>query len=610
MESYSPPSLSLRKKLEYLMVIRVLMVTLLLGSAIIVNINDVDSFADPSYLAIATLIIATYAATIIYALLVPRLKALEVLTYVQLTGDVLLAAGLIVLTGSSTSIFSFLLYLTIINSAIVMGQSGAFFTATQCGLVLLGILLYELDFIGLPGGHLALPDRIPGAVVYNPMVHIFACYLVCFLAGHLANRLEEQGSELERHRLDIVELQALTLNILSSISEGVLTLNNKQRVLFLNQGGETLFGQSADEIYGLKIEQCLPELKSALDALLFSNSGVRARGQFDQWSGWITRTVDSSPLFLSVSHSQLYSLKGEPYGHIFILKDQTQVNAMEQHMRRQDRLAAVGQLAAGIAHEIRNPLASISGSIEMLQMVLEVDEDEQRLMSIVIREVERLNHLIESFLNYSRPARKAFEPIRLSDLIGETVELFERDVEMNKGLVLKVEGQNPQITVNGDGEALRQVFWNLLRNAAQAIEGEGEIVLRLSLFKGVQLQDRSWNAVNKGGELVLNIEISDTGVGIPAEQHQQIFEPFFTTKAQGTGLGLATINRIIEDHNGFISVESVVGEGSTFSVKLPSLKREKGASEEGEKSSLLERWLGSGKERETKSTPAGLTAPE
>ncbi|MBH25684.1 MAG: hypothetical protein CMH57_14780 [Myxococcales bacterium] len=567
MEHRPGPSLSLRKKLEYLMVIRVLMVTLLLGSAIIVNINDVDSFADPSYLAIATLIIATYVATIIYAVLVPRLQSLVSLTYVQLIGDVALSAGLIILTGGSKSIFSFLLYLTIINAAIVLGQSGAFIIATLSCLVLVGILLQGLGFWGIATGELGLPKHIAPATIYNPVVHIFACYLVSFLAGHLAWRLEEQGTELERRKLDIAELQALTHNILSSISEGVLTLDNKRRILFLNHGGERLLQRVSDEIYGLEVRGCLPELAGAVEELTDEAS------RRSEWSGWIQRPLDEEVRYLSVSHSQLYNVEDKPYGHIFILKDLTEVHSMEQRMRRQERLAAVGQLAAGIAHEIRNPLASISGSIEMLQAVSQVDEDEQRLMTIVIREVERLNSLIENFLDYSKPSRRDPAQVVIFEVVRETTELFGRDTALVGDIQLDADIEAARAcVVMGDSEALRQVFWNLLRNAAQAIEaGEGRIEVRAETFRGVRLRDRSWERLaDQGGEHnALRLTVSDTGKGIPGELLEQIFEPFFTTKSKGTGLGLATINRIIEDHDGFIGVTSEVGEGSLFEVVLP-----------------------------------------
>ncbi len=558
------PAARLREKLERLMLFRVLMVTLLLGSAIVVNINDVESFADPSYIAIFTLIIGTYVATIFYAVLVTRLKALAALAHAQLVGDVLLAGGLVYVTGGTQSIFAFLFYLTIINSAILMGRKAAFITATLCSVTFLLMLSSQLGWVQIAWGP-PLGRGVAANHVYSVIVNIVAYYLVGLLAGYLARRLEEQGSELERKQLDIRELQALNQHILSSITSGVVTLDTQKRILFLNRAAEELLGCTIKEIYGAPAAQMLVELSTAIESLLAPGGGER-------WEGWVDR-AQSDPVFLSVSHSPLFDGKGEHYGHILTLQDLTLMHQMQRRVQRHERLAAVGQLAAAIAHEVRNPLASISGSVEMLQMFVDQGGDEDRLMRIVLREIDRLNILIGDFLDYARDRRRSFEPVQLDAIIGETLDLFLHDEKMAGGVVLRrdVEAcKGLEIQANADG--IKQIVWNLLRNASQAMDGKGEIVVRVKICIAERQPDGQWEALEDVDDpadgVVVRVTVSDSGPGISDDIRDRLFEPFFTTKRGGTGLGLATIYRIVEDHDGVIGVETST-EGTTFIIDLP-----------------------------------------
>jgi two-component system sensor histidine kinase PilS (NtrC family) len=255
---------------------------------------------------------------------------------------------------------------------------------------------------------------------------------------------------------------------------------------------------------------------------------------------------------------------------------------MRSHVQRQERLAAVGQLAAAIAHEIRNPLASISGSVEMLKMLSNPGEDEARLMNIVIREIDRLNGLISGFLEYTRSRRRSRVTVSLYDVIRETAEMFLLDRQLlgQVRLILDVEACKGG-HILADVEGMRQVFWNLLRNAAQAMDGQGEIHVQVSAMRTANLPDGRQGlvrAVQEGEEPQgYRILVSDDGPGIPPEVQERIFEPFFTTKRDGTGLGLATTYRIIEDHDGSIQVQSAPGEGTTFVIDLPLRQQPIGA---------------------------------
>jgi two-component system sensor histidine kinase PilS (NtrC family) len=567
--------MGLSHRLERLMLFRVLMVTLLLGSAIAINFNDASSFSDPSYVTIFALIIITYVATIIYSVLVRRVKDVRLLAYVQILGDVLLSGGLVYVTGGTQSIFAFLMYLTIINGSILMGRRAGLVAATASAVVFLVMLLMHLGHLPSP---LALESLAPSgrSPIYNVVVNIAAFYLVGFLAGYLARRLEEQGSELERKQLDIRELQALNQNILSSITSGVLSLDQQERVLFLNNSAERLLGYQMELVYGRPAADALPELAEAIEALVKAEAHhPHAGANSVLWEGWLVPhgEPEAERAFISVSHSRLYDGDGQPYGHILVLQDLTLVHRMRSHVQRQDRLAAVGQLAAAIAHEIRNPLASISGSVEMLKMFIEAGEDEERLMNIVIREIDRLNGLISEFLEYTRSRRRSRVSISLHDIITETVELFRMDRRLAGEVQVHLEmEEKTRENILADVEGMRQVFWNLLRNAAEAMEGKGNIHIKVLAMEGSYLPDGRWGLERplspQGEHGGYRILVSDDGPGIPATVQAHIFEPFFTTKQEGTGLGLATIYRIVEDHDGVIAVDSSP-RGATFQIDLP-----------------------------------------
>jgi two-component system sensor histidine kinase PilS (NtrC family) len=559
----------LRTRLERLMLFRVVMVTLLLGSAIVVNINDAGSFTDPSYLVIFGLIIGTYVATIFYALMMGRVR-LEGLAYFQLTGDVVVAGGLVYVTGGTESVFAFLFYLTIVNGAILMGRRAAFVTATMCSVVFLFLLLTRMMPLTLMGQDLVLEPPQASSTVYSVAIKVAAFYLIGLLAGYLAKRLQESGTELERQQVDIRELQALYQHILSSITSGVVTLDIGDRVLYMNRAAEDLLGISIMEVYGTPASASLTLIHRAVRKLVRLDND-------DEPTHWEGPVGPDRERYVTVDHSMLFDGEGAHYGHVLVIQDLTLIHQMRQSTQRKERLAVVGQLAAALAHEIRNPLASISGSIEMLHASSSRSDDEVRLMEIVIREVERLNTLISEFLNYAKVRRRSDERVSLHDIVMETADLFQLDAVLAHSIILEIDvDECVGVSLMADVEEVRQVFWNLLRNAAQALNGEGEIRVHVKRLKGVRLADGRWDQLQPAPSPeeteLLRIRVQDNGPGIPREYQPRIFEPFFTTRKGGTGLGLATIYRIIEDHDGTIEVESD-DNGTCFIIDLPVERR-------------------------------------
>jgi two-component system sensor histidine kinase PilS (NtrC family) len=260
------------------------------------------------------------------------------------------------------------------------------------------------------------------------------------------------------------------------------------------------------------------------------------------------RRADEPGLWLGVSVSPLRDVTDRVVGRVINFQDLTELRRMEQSMRRTERLASVGQLAAGITHEIRNPLAAISGSVELLRQAPQVTDDDRALMAIVTREIERLNALVTDLLDYTNPRPRQVSTVDLGVLVDETLRVFRQDPTLGDAKVTAEVGDGT-IEVDGDPEKLRQVLWNLLRNAAEAGG------------KGIEVH------VSRNGQSAL-LEVRDDGPGIPAEVAQKIFDPFFSTKKRGSGLGLATCHSIVVEHGGTIEVGSQPG-GTAFSIRLP-----------------------------------------
>lgn len=547
----------LREKLEWLMLFRLVLVTFLLGSAVLVNVNDVASFSDPSYLAIVSLIVGTYVATLLYVFWFRSGWSVRQLAFLQLIGDVVLAAGLVLLTHGIHSIFTFLFFLTIFNGAVLMGRTGAMFSASGSSLGLAGIVVLQFgDFAFLWSvlpETLAQTDRVP---VYALIIHLVGFFTVAALSGYLAEKLGQVGTELERRQIDLKELRALNENIVRSLASGLVTLDLSGRVIFFNETAEEITGRKSYEVNLRPLATSIPSLApivEAAEALIAGPSRPRVEVRFERPDGRV--------MYLGVSLTALRDAEGRRTGYIMIMQDVSSVKSLEEKLLRQEHLSAIGKLSAAIAHEIRNPLAAISGSIEMLKMLLDPPEEEQRLMGIVIREVERLNALIEDFLEYARPESYTKSTVDIVEILDESLELMKRDTAIAANVTFVLDdGLSQPVQVEADAGRIRQVYWNLIRNACEALGGGGEVTLRRRLVQHPRT-----------GSPLVEVRVEDDGSGLAEDVMPNLFEPFFTTKEEGTGLGLATSHRIVTAHGGTLEAENLDGGGACFVFRLPCM---------------------------------------
>ncbi|HEM45745.1 MAG TPA: PAS domain S-box protein, partial [Alphaproteobacteria bacterium] len=405
-------------------------------------------------------------------------------------------------------------------------------------------------------------------------VHVGALYLVGVLASLLSTELQRTGRALDRSTSDLRRLRDLHQRTVESLMSGLLTLDAEGRITSFNPEAERITSQPSATVLGRSLEDVIP---GALDLVHERAPATerralpRARLRF--------RNARGAELHLGVAASILRGADGSPDGHVVIFQDVTEVVAMEQELRSSERLAAVGEMAAKIAHEIRNPLASISGSIQILAAgrapEAEDDAEARHLMDIVVRETDRLNALITDFLLYSRPSPPDIKAVVARGVLDEVAELLENvrrdDVQIG------VSGSNA-LQVQADPGQLRQVVWNLASNALDAMPQGGRLVLGVepAAAHGPQAAGafRRKGAQAHSGEEApwVQITVSDTGHGMSPDVRERLFEPFFTTKPNGTGLGLATVYRIADSHGGSVEIDSQIGAGTCIRVRLPGVQ--------------------------------------
>jgi two-component system sensor histidine kinase PilS (NtrC family) len=514
----------LQKKLVWLTLFRLVLVTVLLGGAAVVGWRQGPDEVEASA-PVFWVILATYAGSLAVALLLRGARRLGVAAAAHLLFDAVLAGGLVALTGRSESVFLFMFLIGIVNGAILLGWRGA---AAGLGL---SLLLYAGALAG--AGHL---ERVPGTTLW---VHAAAFVATAALAGYLAEQLRSTGERLAERESDLAAITALHESIVQSVTSGLVTLDITGRITFLNRAGEQIMGLSRREVVGQPASRWFAAFRTDT-----------ARGETDVVG------AGGAALRLGYSTFPLVGRRGAALGAAVIFQDLTELRAMEVRLGRSERLADLGQVAAGLAHELRNPLASMMGSVELLR-ASSLGEEDRRLLDIVLREGGRLAQLVTEFLAFARPAPLRRAPVDVAVLAAETLEAFSHDPAAT-GLTL--ERRLSPAPVQADADQLRQVLWNLLVNAAQALAsgaaqgGGGRIEVACS-------------AGEEGGATLV---VSDDGPGIDPEDRAHLFTPFFTTKPEGTGLGLATIHRIVDAHGGSVTVEGERGRGARFTVRLPA----------------------------------------
>ncbi len=544
---------SLYRRLVWLTLLRITIVTLLLAaSAFIVVRAEVPDDLGRVEQTLYAVIIGTYLASLGYLLVLRRSpKWHTLLAYAQVTGDVVIAGCLVYLTGGAESVIVFMFPLTVVSAAVLLYRPGAIYASllSAAGVILV-VSGLNSGLLPPPAPALAPAQLATPRLAFTLFAHVSAIVLTASLSSYLAEQLRRTGERLTARELDYEALALLHENIVRSISSGLCSADRFGRITFLNRAAEEITGLALGQVRGEPLERHFPSLQGLLHRRELAGEapqGKELAGRFEV--DHTTPRGERRRLGLTVS--PLVDGDGSRQGFVLTFQDLTSIRAMEEAVKRSERLAAVGAMAAGLAHELRNPLASMGGSIQLLATGKAFSDDERQLMRIVLREADRLNVLITDFLQFARPSPPQMAPMEMGGLLNETLALFRNDPKRRE---VEVQAKIAEgLWMEGDSNQLRQVAWNLLANAAESMENGGTVRVE---------------ALRSGGEI--RVRFIDSGAGVEPEQLPHIFDPFFTTKERGTGLGLATVHGIVDGHRGRIEVTSAPGEGSTFTLVLPA----------------------------------------
>ena len=543
----------LREKLKWLMLFRVAVATVLLITGVLVQFRESGTLLNTvtaTFYPVAGLV---FFLSILYIPILKYAKKATNIARSQALIDIIIITFIVYISGGTDSPLSFLYMLTIISSTIVSYGSGGFWTASLSS-IFYGVVInieYHNFLPSMTEVVTGIPQRVPDNLLYNTLANITAFYLVAFLSSYLSIQAKKAEEELLEKKIDYQSLEALNNDIVKNISSGLMTIDSNGIITSFNVAAEKMTGYTLEQVYGKDIHEIFPDLDDMLKELNIHGLANNIRRE-----SWFKR-ADDRDYYIGYSMSPLRNSEGEQVGEIVVFQDLTTLKVMERELQKSDRLAAVGRFAASVAHEIRNPLASISGSVEILKKDLSgsMTGPNERLMGIVLREIDRLNLLIGEFLNYARPATPRKTRVNITELIGETIDLFMNSEKEMKNIEI-VNHCNTTVPIEADEGQIKQLIWNLMKNASDAMKEGGVIE--------IWTQEHSENE-KKG----IEVNIRDKGCGMSEVEAEKIFDPFYTSKETGSGLGLSVAHSIIEAHSGYINVKSEVGHGSTFTIMLP-----------------------------------------
>lgn len=490
----------------------------------------------------------TYSVSLLYLLLLRAFKrGYRRHAYLQFFGDLALVTVLVYFFGGIESPFS-ILYLLVIAVATTLLKR------RSTGVATLAFTLYALLLVTLYQGWLPMPDGsilsqdfgTTRRLVYNLAVHLFAFYAVALLTWFLAANVARAEQELEAKSEDLADLEVKYRDVIQSITSGLLTTDRSGVVTSVNRAAQQILHRDEGELVGRHVSETGIISQEQWRELALE-SGERGR-----LASEIEVVRDQAPIYVGFSIAELRNADGVTTGAILIFQDLTPWRKLEEEVRMKDRMAAVGTLAAGLAHEIGNPLAAISGSVQMLERSLDEESPRQRLLGIVLKESQRLDRTIKGFLEYARPKNRRSVDFDVARLLADNFELLENSSEVRPDHRLELRLDPPSVRLLADPDAVSQIFWNLAKNALKAMPEGGRLKVSGTL------RDGSYQIV-----------FADTGRGMTEEERANLFHPFQSFFDSGTGLGMAIVYRIVQDLGGRLSVDSRPGRHTRITVELP-----------------------------------------
>ncbi|SPD74051.1 Signal transduction histidine kinase [uncultured Desulfobacterium sp.] len=536
--------------LRRLMLLRVVVVTVLLGIAAVIQIKGKIS-PSAGVPVVFAVIIVTYLLSLLYILILKAVKVIKINVYIQALCDILLITLLVYVTGGITSVYSALYNLVIIYASLFLAKRGGLFAASASS-VFYGLLL-DFQYYGVLPLYGALTDYTFDAayVLSRLFIHIVSYFIVAVLVSFIAEKEKKSRSLLTEKESEFDQLDFLYKSIIENVNAGIVTIDHAGKIKSFNRAAEEITGFLFTDIEGNWIESIFPGFYEALENIERQKEGGEAIPRAEI----VVDGKERKDIHLGFSVSPLNDASDNMIGSVVIFQDLTATKLMEKEIEKSKNLALIGEMAAGLAHEIRNPLTALSGSIQLLKRNLDLDETDARLMQIILRGRDQLEKLISNFLLLARPNPGDREKLDITNIISDVIESIKYDPSWHDNIRMERELCDDS-TVFGNRTEVKQMIWNLILNAIQAMPGGG--TLKLATKTSTTSKKKH-----------LEVLISDTGCGIEKDTANKIFTPFFTTKERGTGLGLAIANRIAGSHRGEIKIESGAGKGTICKVILP-----------------------------------------
>jgi two-component system sensor histidine kinase PilS (NtrC family) len=542
---------SLRRSLAWLCAVRIVIIMLILVSAVLVQSGS-GAAAEISFLY--RIAIAGFLLSLFHWTTANRLPA-RTSAWIQVFGDLALVTLLVYSSGGPDSVFTFFYVVVIGTAGFLLHRLGAVLTASTAA-ILYGSMVELVTYGALPVPPFAALSEWTGPRVrYNVAITVVGLFGVAFMVAYLSEKLLLAREELARQQRALSKLQHLYGNVIASLSSGLLTTDSRQRVTFLNAPGGEMLGLEPAAVAGrflADLDLPFPCDWESIRKRARGREPYRAETEFDRFG---VRRV------LGYSLRVLEGPEGDE-GTLILFQDLTDVKKLERRVRFNEQLAAVGELAAGIAHEIRNPLASISGSVQVLSNELSVGSTERRLMEIIVSESNRLSGILEEFLRFVRPQERRVADFDVAKTISEVMEIFRLSDEISDSHHIEVDVRPAQYILPGDRDQVRQIVYNVAKNAVRAMTAGGTLTV-----------------VGREAADGYEIRFTDTGRGMSPDELSRLFTPFSTAFDDGTGLGMAIVRKIVEDHGGTIDAESRPGEGTTVTISLPRASSAREAAE-------------------------------
>ena len=546
----------------------VLRIVFLTGFVILVIAFERNSLQETPIVPLSAVLCAAYFLALTSALFLRIGMSLLPLAWFQVLGDLCVIGGIIFTTGGVESPLSFLFLFVIVASSVMLPRAACYLTASGASIIY--GLLVDLEYFNLIQPTYFFPKStasFQGAYLFYTIgINIASFFSVAYLSSILNNRLRLIKDELQNKDIDFKKLQEFHRNVVQNMVTGLMTTDLEGRVTSVNIASETITGFPQSESIG---KYCYQLLTMEELSRLFTYKGDSISMPYHM-EGECSRK-DGDTILISLKISHLISQEADPQknlqqqveGYICVFEDRTEIHNMEEKMKQSEQLAAVGKFSAGLAHEIRNPLASLSGSIQVLKQTLQIDEDQQQLMNIVLKETERVNDIVTDFLSYAQPRKCKSTVIDLTQLLQDIVILMKNSNEYDPSINIQLVAPPDHIIIQSEEAQIKQMIWNLCINGIQAMDKSGNLTMTLKKVEGYQHKNFK---TNRRGVVII---VEDQGRGIPLDEQETIFDPFFTTREEGVGLGLPTVKQIVERFAGYIGLESEPGRGTCFDVFLP-----------------------------------------